>query len=88
MTRNPERLRHLMSILMGGAMLIAWAIILLHDPVGKGRRIGITGLVITVVGTGVMLRAYVNRQAYQTTLVVLSLASLVLVIAAMIILTF
>ncbi len=69
-------------------MLCAWLLVLTHDPIGKARNVGIAGFVTTLITIGILLRSYITRRGIATTLFALSIITLLLGIAAMLILTF
>ncbi len=71
------------QIIMALVMLGAWVVIMTYDPVGKARVTGIAGFLVTLVALAVMIRAFVRRREPGGVVVILSLLSLALLIAAM-----
>ncbi len=84
MKRDPAfRFSPAIQTVMALVMLGAWGVIMTYDPVGKARVTGIAGFVVTLAALAVMIRAFVQRREPGGVVVILSLLSLVLLIAAM-----
>jgi hypothetical protein len=85
---NPKRARVLVLIILGVPLLGAWLLIMTHDPTAKARRVGIAGIATTLVTMGVLLYSYITRRGIANILFALSVIALLLIMVAMVVLTF
>lgn len=79
-----KRTRVLLLIIMGALGMLGWGVILHYYKRGHNHWIATAGLVLTFATMLVLARSYITRRGLANAMLILSLATLVLSIVAMV----